>query len=85
MTLTGIPKTASGGLNAAKVTITNSTASKASYAVKVEFVDASGTTVDTTVVGAENLEPGRQASPIAFSTKDTDATLTPRAVQAQRY
>ena len=83
--LTGINRNRTGGLNAVVVTITNHSGKEASYAVKIDFEDASGTVVDSTVVGAENLAAGAKAQPVAFSTKDSDTALTPRVAQAQRY
>lgn len=83
--LTGFPKAQTGGLNAVLVSITNTSDQKASFAVKVEFADSSGAVVDSTVVGARDVEAGKRAQPVAFSTKDADKTLFPRVAQAQRY
>ncbi|MFC9324353.1 hypothetical protein [Kitasatospora sp. NPDC057015] len=85
VTLTGVPTAQSGGRRAAVVTITNSTAAAASYAVQVEFVDSSGTVVDSTVVGAVDLQPGAKASPVAFGGRDEGLAATPRVAKAQRY
>ncbi|MFF7633522.1 FxLYD domain-containing protein [Kitasatospora sp. NPDC008050] len=85
ITLTGVPKATTGGLNATVVSITNSTSSAANYAVRIDFLDASGTKVDSTVVGVEHLAPGQKAQPVAFSTKDTDVTLTAKVATAERY
>lgn len=83
--LTGFPKAKTGGLNAVLVSITNSGDKKASFAVKVEFADSDGAVVDSTIVGARDIEPGKRVQPIAFSMKDPDKTLFPRVAQAQRY
>lgn len=83
--LVGLPKADSGGLHAVVVTITNHSSAKASFAVKVEFADSDGKVADSTVVGAPDVEPGKKATPIAFSTKDKDTTLFPRVAQAQGY
>ncbi len=80
-----MPTANSGGRRAAVVTITNSTNATASYAVRVDFVDASGTVVDTTVVGAQDLQPGAKASPVAFGGRDEGLAATPRVAKAQRY
>ncbi|MET9401423.1 hypothetical protein [Kitasatospora sp. NPDC002965] len=85
VTLTGVPRSTTGGLHAAVVTIVNSTRETASYAVRVDFTDASGNTVDTAVVGAENIPAGGKADPIAFSRQPGDLPLTPVVVKAQRY
>ncbi|MFE0464302.1 FxLYD domain-containing protein [Kitasatospora sp. NPDC058965] len=83
--ITGVPHPTSGGLHAAIVTITNSTGGTLSYAVQVNFNDASGQMVDSTVVWAENLPAGQRAQPVAFSSKPADLALVPVAVKAQRY
>ncbi|KIQ65683.1 hypothetical protein TR51_17965 [Kitasatospora griseola] len=85
VTLTGIPTQVTGNLTAAKVTVTNSTQETRSYAIQVDFTDGSGQTVDSTVVGVENLAPGATENPVAFSTKSSDTTLVPVVVKAQRY
>ncbi len=83
--LTGINRSGTGGLNAVVVTITNRSGGKASYAVKIDFKDASGTVVDSTYVAAPDLAAGAKAQPVAFSTKDSDTALKPSVAQAQRY
>lgn len=83
--LTGLPSEATGGLHAVVVTITNHTNATASFAVKVEFADSTGNVADTEIVNAKDVGAGKHATPIAFTTKDTDKTLFPRVAQAQRY
>ncbi|WP_370082368.1 hypothetical protein [Streptacidiphilus sp. MAP12-16] len=83
--LTGINRSQTGGLHAVVVTITNNSGQRASYAVKIDFDDNAGNVVDSAVVGAENLDPGKKAQPIAFSTKPADQVLIPKVAQAQRY
>lgn len=83
--LTGLPKSQTGGLHAVVVTITNHTGKKASYAVKVDFADSSGKVVDSSVVGAAGVEPGKEAQPVAFSAEDRDQTLFPKIAKALRY
>ncbi|MFI9273311.1 hypothetical protein ACIGXM_21705 [Kitasatospora sp. NPDC052896] len=85
MTLTGLSKDRSGGVNAAVVTVMNRTNATASYAVKVEFLDPSGHSVDSTVVGSRDVGPGASGSAIAYTPKDPDAALVAKVVQAQRY
>lgn len=85
VTVTGVPRSSSGGLNAAMVTIVNSSMSRASYAVRINFNDSAGDVLDSTVVGVENLDPGKKATPIAFSTLATDLALLPTVAQAERY
>jgi len=83
--LTGKPRAQTGGLLAVVVTITNKTDKKASYAAQVDFLDSSGKTVETRYVGAENLDPGEKAQPLAISRKPPEPVLTPKLVKAQRY
>lgn len=84
ITLTGLPKAQTAGLNAALVTVVNSTSSTASYAIKVEFLDGDQV-VDTTVLGITDVAPGAKATATAFSSLDRDKALVPRVAQAQRY
>lgn len=85
VSLTGVPRTQTGGVLASLVTITNKTDRKASYAVQVDFVDAQGRVVETRYAGAENLEPGKREQPIVFSRKPPEPKLTPRLAKAERY
>lgn len=85
ITITGLPKATTGGLNAALVTIVNTTSGTASYAVRVNFSDASGTVVDSTVVSRQNVAAGATATVTAFSTQSPDQALIPTVAQAQRY
>ncbi|MFD9063942.1 hypothetical protein ACFVZ3_20755 [Kitasatospora purpeofusca] len=84
ITLTGLPKAQTAGLNAALVTVVNSTSSTASYAIKVEFLDGDQV-VDSTVLGIKDVAAGAKATATAFSPLDTDKALVPRVAQAQRY
>ncbi|MFB7573291.1 FxLYD domain-containing protein [Streptomyces sp. NPDC056165] len=85
VSLTGVPRTQTGGVLASLVTITNKTDRKASYAVQVDFLDAQGHVVETRYAGAENLEPGKREQPIVFSRKPPEPKLTPRLAKAERY
>jgi hypothetical protein len=85
VTMTGKPRSGTGGLLAVVVTITNKTDRTASYAVQVDFLDSSGKTVETRYVGAEDLKPGEKAQPVAVSRKPAEPTLTPKLTKAQRY
>ncbi|WP_406733013.1 hypothetical protein [Streptomyces sp. NBC_01794] len=85
VSLTGKPRAQTGGLVAVVVNITNRTDQKASYAVQVDFADPSGKVVESRIIGAENLDPGERAQPIAISRKPADLKLTPRVAKAQRY
>ncbi|WP_449339510.1 hypothetical protein [Streptomyces chartreusis] len=81
----GLPRNETSGLLAVLVTITNKTSDTASYAVQIDFEDSSGKVVETRFVGAEDLGPGEQEQPIAFSRQPADANLTSRLTKAQRY
>jgi hypothetical protein len=85
VTMTGKPRSETGGLLAVVVTITNKTDKAASYAVQVDFLDASGKVVETRYAGAENLKPGEKAQPVAISRKPPEPALTPKLTKAQRY
>ncbi|MEV7026985.1 hypothetical protein [Kitasatospora sp. NPDC093558] len=84
VTVTGVPLADTGGLPAVVVTIRNGGLDTASYAVQVDFTDTNGKTVDSTVVGAENLPRDEEASPVAFSSH-TEQRLLPVVVRAVRY
>ncbi|MGW2251124.1 hypothetical protein ACWCXH_13080 [Kitasatospora sp. NPDC001660] len=84
VTITGVPLADTGGLPAVVVTIRNDGLDTASYAVQVDFTDTNGMTVESTVVGAEDVPRGEQASPVAFSSH-TEQRLLPVVVKAVRY
>ncbi|MFF4589007.1 hypothetical protein [Streptomyces sp. NPDC001388] len=85
VSLTGKPRSETGGLLAVVVNITNRTASTASFAVQVDFRDSDGTVVETRFVGAEDLAPGGRAHPLAISRKPPEPPLTAEIAKAQRY
>ncbi|MEE1668635.1 FxLYD domain-containing protein [Streptomyces sp. WAC07094] len=85
VSMSGMPRTQTGGVLAVLLTITNNTDQKASYAVQVDFEDAEGRVVETRYAGAQNLAPGQKEQPIAFSRQPAEPKLTPRLVKAQRY
>ncbi|MGW4568342.1 hypothetical protein ACWEN3_40305 [Streptomyces sp. NPDC004561] len=85
VSMTGVPRSETGGVLAVLVTITNKTRSEASYAVQIDFRNAEGKTVETRYVGAEHLKPGHKEQPIAFSHQPPEPKLTPVLAKAQRY
>lgn len=85
VTLTGVPNSVSGDLTAAIVTITNSTQETRSYAVQVDFTDNTGKSVDSQVVGVEQLAAGATANPVVFSKMGKELNLIPVVVKAYRY
>ncbi|MER5945739.1 FxLYD domain-containing protein [Streptomyces sp. NPDC001904] len=85
VSLTGKPLAETDNVRALVVNITNKTDQKASYAVRVDFSDADGKVVESTVVGAKDLDPGDKAQPLAISTEPPEPHLTAKVAQAQRY
>ncbi|MEV6168556.1 hypothetical protein AB0L99_10085 [Streptomyces sp. NPDC051954] len=85
VSLTGKPRSETGGLLAVVVNIRNSTDSAASYAVQVDFRNPDGKVVETRFVGAEDLEAGGRAQPLAISRKPPEPVLTAEIAKAQRY
>lgn len=85
VSLTGKPRADTGGLLAVVVNITNRTDETASYAVQVDFRDPEGKVAETRFVGAEDLEPGEKAQPLAISRKPPEPRLTAEIAKAQRY
>ncbi|MFI2611582.1 hypothetical protein [Kitasatospora sp. NPDC018619] len=83
--ITGINRQDTGGLHAVVVRVRNPGPAPASYAVQVDFTDTGGKTVDSVVVGAENVPANGTAEPVAFSRKPADLTLLPVVVKAVRY
>ncbi|MEU6591471.1 hypothetical protein ABZ923_19990 [Streptomyces sp. NPDC046881] len=83
--MTGIPTAQTGGVLAVLVTITNKTRDEASYAVQIDFKDASGKVVETRYADAERLKPGGKEQPIAFSHEPPEPRLTRSLAKAQRY
>ncbi|EGX58265.1 hypothetical protein SZN_18742 [Streptomyces zinciresistens K42] len=85
VSLTGKPRSETGGLLAVVVNITNSTDRTASYAVQVDFRDPDGKVAETRFVGAEDLKAGERAQPLAISRKPAEPRLTAEVAKAQRY
>ncbi|MGX1885829.1 hypothetical protein [Streptomyces sp. NPDC055287] len=85
VSLTGKPRAETGGLLAVVVNITNRSDQQASYAVQVDFTDPSGKVVESRTVGAQDLEPGERAQPLAISRKPAELDLRARIAKAQRY
>ncbi|MEV6177913.1 hypothetical protein ACIHAR_24270 [Streptomyces sp. NPDC052016] len=85
VSLTGKPRSETGGLLAVVVNITNRTDGAASYAVQVDFRDADGKVRETRYVGAEDLAPGERAHPLAISRKPPEPPLIAEVAKAQRY
>ncbi|MER5253490.1 MULTISPECIES: hypothetical protein [unclassified Streptomyces] len=85
VSMTGKPRSETGGVLASVVTFTNRTDKTADFAVQVDFVDSSGKTVETRYVGTENLEPGKRAQRYAISHEPPEPKLSAKLVKAQRY
>ncbi|WNF25506.1 hypothetical protein RI138_01075 [Streptomyces sp. C11-1] len=84
VSVNGLPLTASEEVRSALVRVTNSTDEPAFYAVKVEFVDAEDTVLDTVVVGVEDAPPDRTVSVQANSREAAGVKTFPRVAQAER-
>lgn len=85
VSVTGRPRSDTGGFLAVTVNITNKTTAKASYAAQIDFVDSTGKVVETRFTGAEGLDPGERTQVIVVSRKPPEPVLTPRLTKAQRY
>ncbi|MGW5739291.1 MULTISPECIES: hypothetical protein [Streptomyces] len=85
VSMTGKPRSETGGVLASVVTFTNRTDEKADFAVQVDFVDSSGKTVETRYIGTEDLEPGKRAQRYAISHEPPEPKLSAKLVKAQRY
>ncbi|MFJ2829566.1 hypothetical protein ACIPC1_18715 [Streptomyces sp. NPDC087263] len=83
--VTGLPRARTGGLLAVLVAITNKSDQQASYAVQIDFEDSDGKVVESRFVGAQDLEPGERAEPVAISREPVEPRLTSRLAKAQRY
>ncbi|WP_324614454.1 hypothetical protein [Streptomyces sp. MMG1121] len=85
VSLTGLPRSETGGLLALHVNIRNSTAKTASYAVQVDFRNSDGKVVETRYVGTEHLKSGGTVHPLAISHQPPEPRLTAEVAKAQRY
>ncbi|MEV8319234.1 hypothetical protein AB0Q95_34255 [Streptomyces sp. NPDC059900] len=85
VSMTGKPRSETGGVLASVVTFTNRTDKKADFAVQVDFRDSSGKTVETRYIGTQDLEPGKRAQRYAISHEPPEPKLTAKLVKAQRY
>ncbi|MFG2869458.1 FxLYD domain-containing protein [Streptomyces sp. NPDC048338] len=83
--MSGKPRADTNGILTVLVSITNQTDATASYAVQVDFLDASGKVVETQYTGAEDLPPGGRKQPLVISRSAPEPVLTPRLTKAQRY
>ncbi|MGW6022304.1 hypothetical protein [Streptomyces sp. NPDC055099] len=85
VSMTGKPRSETGGVLASVVTFTNRTDKTADFAVQVDFVDSSGKVAETRYIGTENLEPGKRAQRYAISHEPPEPKLSAKLVKAQRY
>ncbi|MFG2561893.1 hypothetical protein [Streptomyces sp. NPDC048496] len=84
VSVTGLPVAKSEQFRSALVRVTNPTDKPAFYAVRVEFVDASGKVLDSVVLGFTDAPPGRTVSEHANSRKAAGVKSFPRIAQAER-
>ncbi|MFJ8849107.1 hypothetical protein [Streptomyces sp. NPDC102437] len=84
VSVTGLPLAKTEQFRSAVVRVTNRTDKAAFYAVKVEFVDASGKALDSVVLGFPDTPPGRTVTQNANSRKAAGVKTFPRIAQAER-
>ncbi|WP_326665762.1 hypothetical protein [Streptomyces sp. NBC_00385] len=84
VSVNGLPVVASEQFRSALVRVTNRTDEPAFYAVRVEFVDASGKVLDSVVLGFADAPPDRTVSQHANSRKAAGVKSFPRIAQAER-
>lgn len=84
VSVNGLPVAASEEFRSALVRVTNRTDEAAFYAVRVEFVDASGKVLDSVVLGFADAPPDRTVSQHANSRKAAGVKSFPRVAQAER-
>ncbi|MGW1230082.1 hypothetical protein [Streptomyces sp. NPDC001478] len=80
----GLPVAPSEQFRSALVRVTNSGDKAAFFAVRVEFVDASGTVLDSVVLGFDDVRPATTVSRHANSRKAAGVKSFPRIAQAER-
>lgn len=85
VSMTGKPRSETGGVLASVVTFTNRTDKTAHFAVQVDFVDSSGKAVETRYIGTQDLEPGKRAQRYAISHEPPEPKLSAKLVKARRY
>lgn len=85
VSMTGKPRSETGGVLASVVTFTNRTDKTADFAVQVDFLDSSGKAVETRYVGTQDLAPGKRAQRYAISHEPAEPKLSAKLVKAQRY
>ncbi|MFI6894050.1 hypothetical protein ACIBM4_08070 [Streptomyces sp. NPDC050256] len=84
VSVNGLPVAAAEQFRSALVRVTNRTDEAAFYAVRVEFVDASGKVLDSVVLGFADAPPNRTVSQHANSRKAAGVKSFPRIAQAER-
>lgn len=84
VSVTGLPVAKAEQFRSALVRVTNPTGKPAFYAVRVDFVDASGKVLDSVVLGIADTPPGRTVSEHANSRKAAGVKSFPRIAQAER-
>ncbi|MCX5315183.1 hypothetical protein [Streptomyces sp. NBC_00154] len=84
VSVNGLPVATGEQFRSALVRVTNPTHKAAFYAVRVEFVDASGKVLDAVVLGFPDAPPGRTVSEHANSRKAAGVKTFPRIAQAER-
>ncbi|MEU6573269.1 FxLYD domain-containing protein [Streptomyces sp. NPDC046805] len=81
----GTPGTGSGGHATVEVTAHNTARSTKSFAVQVDFTDASGNLLDATVVTVKDVPAGGKAKATASSTRKLSGEVKTDVARALRY
>lgn len=83
VSIRGIPTRHTGGFRAGLVTVKNSTDKTAFYSIKVEFI-RDDRTLDTVILGIEDVKPGEKVQRHAMSRKAYAEKGRPTITKAQR-
>ncbi|MFF4257701.1 hypothetical protein ACFY1L_41590 [Streptomyces sp. NPDC001663] len=81
----GTPATDSGGRAAVEVTVHNTAGSAKSFAVQVDFTDASGNTLDAVVVTVSDVAAGKSGTGTARSNRKLSGEVKAEVARAVRY
>ncbi|MFC4501434.1 MULTISPECIES: hypothetical protein [Streptomyces] len=81
----GTPGRDSDGRAAVEVTVSNSADSSKSFAVEVDFTDASGKRVDAAVVTVSDVPAGKTGTGTARSNRDLSGEVKAQVARAVRY
>lgn len=81
----GTPATDSGGRAAVEVTVHNTAGSAKSFAVQVDFTDASGNALDAVVVTVSDVAAGKSGTGTARSNRKLSGEVKAEVARAVRF